>query len=668
VKKLFAALGILVVLVIVALVAIPFLVPVETYKGQLIARVKEATGRDLRIDGPMKLSLFPRVAVEANDVSFANAPGAASKDMVKLSQLAVALKVLPLLHGAVEVDKFVLTDPLIALEIDKQGRPNWVFAKAGDKPAAPAARQQGAPAAPEAKGRNAALAELRLDDVRLVNGRVTYLDQRSGTKEEVGDINMKVALPGLDSPFTADGSAVWHAEKVSLTANLASLRAFEEGKPTNLALKVASRPLNFEFTGQGAGTSPPKLGGTIDLQVPSVRELAGWTGHPITMAGTGLGPLAIKGKLDLAGAKVTFSNADLALDAIKAKGELALDASGAKPHAKGRLDVDKLDVNPYLPPEAPAGANAGAAASPAGSAGRPAAAGGKPAGWSTDPIDTSALKAADADFDLSVGGIVYRKIQIGKGALALHLKDGHFVADLSELALYQGSVQGKLALDGSGVPALDVNVKLANIQAEPLLRDAVDFDRLTGAGNFDMAVTGHGRSQREIVEALNGRGSLAFLNGAIRGIDLGAMARNVSNAFLNDGRPQQTDFSELSGTYTITNGILRNPDLALKAPLFRLDGAGTVDLPNRTLDYRLMPKLAATAEGQGGKDAPGIMVPIVVRGPWDHLSYQPDLSGVLQDAAKDPAKLLQGLKGAVPGGGSGNAPKPSDVLKGLLGR
>ena len=134
-KKVLIALATLVVLIVVALLAAPFFIPVETYKTQIAQAAKDATGRELTIKGDMRLSLLPRLELEAEDVSFANVPGAAQADMVRLKKLLVQLQVLPLISGEVRIDSFVLVEPVIHLEIDKDGRPNWQFAEAGAAPA-----------------------------------------------------------------------------------------------------------------------------------------------------------------------------------------------------------------------------------------------------------------------------------------------------------------------------------------------------------------------------------------------------------------------------------------------------------------------------------------------------------------------------------------------------
>jgi len=78
----------------------PF-VPVETYKSEILAQVKQATGRDAKIDGDFKLSILPKVEFVAGKVSFANAPGGKASQMVTLDRLTVQVALFPLIGGNV---------------------------------------------------------------------------------------------------------------------------------------------------------------------------------------------------------------------------------------------------------------------------------------------------------------------------------------------------------------------------------------------------------------------------------------------------------------------------------------------------------------------------------------------------------------------------------------
>src|SRR5258708_809581 len=174
VKKLLIGIAVVVLLVVAAAIAAPFFIPVDTYKAKLADAVKGATGRELKIDGKIGLSILPRLALEVNQVSFANAPGASSKDMATLAKLQVELKLLPILSGEIAVDKFVLVDPVIQLEVDKQGHPNWVFAAPppttqpqAAQPTAPAPAQPTArPTGSGAASSSSSLQQVRLGDIR----------------------------------------------------------------------------------------------------------------------------------------------------------------------------------------------------------------------------------------------------------------------------------------------------------------------------------------------------------------------------------------------------------------------------------------------------------------------------------------------------------------------
>ncbi len=650
-KKLLIGLGGLVALIVVAALVIPLFIPVDTYKAKVIALVKDQTGRDLRIAGPVSFSLLPSIALQANDVTFSNPAGAASPNMIQLKTLDVSLKLFPLLHGAIEVDHFKLVAPAIDLEVDKDGKPNWVFSG----PAKPAAALP-APANPAPATTERSIPAISLGAVAISDGQASYLDQRSGEKRVLGDINMTLSLPSLSDPFNATGSATWNGEKVTLTLAIDDPAKLQQGGNSAVKISLAAAPINFSFQGNASGATLTKLSGATDLSVPSVRGLAKWAGVPFTAPGSSFGALAIKGKVDKNGSKIAFSDASISLDALKATGALTLDTAGARPALSGRLDLDKLDVNPYLPSEQGAASPPSTNAAPAPAPGAPPSKSAS-SGWSDAPIDLSPLKVADVDFSLSANSILYRKIAIGKSALTLQLKNGRLEANLTEMALYQGKGTGKVVADGSAVvPQIGSSFNLSGIAIQPLAHDAADFDRLTGAGAMSFDVAGHGHSQREIISSLDGKGSLNLANGKIEGVNLMAFMKNaVSSVAGEKSGGNETNFGALTGTYTITNGILHNNDLKLTSPEVPSTGAGTVDLPLRQVDYKLTPSVAGL-----------VAVPVAITGPWDNLSYRPDLSGIAKSIAQDPGKLLDALTNKGSGGNSGSG--ASSLLKGLLGK
>ena len=653
-KKVLIALGVILVLLVGAIVALPFLIPVDTIKEQVVAATRDATGRELAIDGDVSFKPFPRFEVEVNDVSFANAEGGIDANMAEIEKLLVQIQVLPLLSGDVRVDSFVLEKPVIHLEIDKSGKANYVFEGAGGEASAEPATQE------DGGGGGMGVSNISLGDVRLVDGLVTYSDQRSNTRMELSAINMAVSLPGMNSPFSAKGSLDWQGETIELSLESENLEGLLAGEQSPLTLAVGSEPVSFDFGGQITKGAELSLDGTTKLDIPSVRNLAAWTGNPLDMPGSGFGPLKIDGRVAMSGNRFSFDDAKITFDLSNGTGALTADLGGKKPKISGNLDIDKVDTNLYM------------AAPEEGEAATQEAAGGPPPDWSDDPIDVSGLQAVNADFTLSVGEIRVRDIVIGRSAVAMSLVDGLLNLNLTDLNLYGGSGNGKVTLNGRGkVPAIEQSFKITGVQAEPLLTDAAKFERLSGTANLEYAVSAKGASQRQMVQSLGGKGSMLVTDGAIKGINLAAMVRNVSGAFLNPGASdeQKTDFAELSGTFNITLGILSNDDLKLLNPLLRITGKGTSDLPKRTVKYRITPKAVASVEGQGAAgDESGVAVPVIIEGPWHDLSYKPDLAGVIEDIAKDPGKAIENIQGTVKqieeGGDSEAVGK---ILEGLTG-
>jgi AsmA protein len=129
-----------------------------------------------------------------------------------------------------------------------------------------------------------------------------------------------------------------------------------------------------------------------------------------------------------------------------------------------------------------------------------------------------------------------------------------------------------------------------------------------------------------------------------------------------DSGAQQTDFTTMSASGKISNGVLRSDDLNAASPLLRLTGAGQVDLANNSLDYTAKPTLVNTATGQGGKqlaNLQGIVIPVRVYGPFAAPKYQLDVAEALkQDAVQ---KLTQKL-------GNGQNGDLVNTLQGLFGK
>ncbi|HKK29185.1 MAG TPA: AsmA family protein, partial [Alphaproteobacteria bacterium] len=649
-KILIGLLAVVVVLVAAAFLA-PMFIPKDWIRDRITAQVRQATGRELTIAGDLDLQLLPTARVNAHEVTFSNQEIGSRAEMMTLQELRVHVALLPLLSSELDVNEFVLVEPDVLLEVNENGKANWVFDAAGQ------AESAAAPPAEQANGQaGSPLAGLQLGDVRVVDGQITYRDAQTGTVETVKDVNVTVSLPNLDSPLGVDGRFAWNGETLELNLGAEQPRALAEGDVSPVSFSLKGDPLSLNYKGR-LDTGALEAGGALDLDVPSVRRLAEWTGSPLDLQGDqAFGPLKLDGELAADPSKISFTSMTLVLDEINADGEMAAALAGAVPSITGKLNVAALNLNPYLEAfgGAPAAANGG---------GQQQEGQQQATGWSDEPLDLSPLRQLNAELTLNTGLLQVQDIKIDESALAVTLNGGKLSLDLRKLALYDGSGTAQIDVDASGeIPSIGHSMKLSGVQARPLLTDAAEIDWLSGTANMEMDVTTRGTSQKAMVNALDGNGNFAFRDGSLYGINIAAIIRDPASAVLKrETEERKTDFAELSGSFTANDGVVSNDDLQLLSPLLRLTGAGTVNLPPRTLKYRIEPKAVASLKGQGGEgEKAGVLIPVIIQGPWDNLKIRPDLKGAAGEALKDPSKILESekpaeaLKKLIPGIGGGS--------------
>jgi AsmA protein len=299
-----------------------------------------------------------------------------------------------------------------------------------------------------------------------------------------------------------------------------------------------------------------------------------------------------------------------------------------------------------------------------------------PPPWSKEPIDFSGLSSANGKAIVTLAKVKYRNLVIAGGRVTLDLEKGVMNATVEKLKIAGGTVDSKAVLDGSGKQTkLSYRASVVSVQARPLLKAMVGFDRLSGTATTTTEWSTAGRSEYELAKGMNGKGSLKFVDGAIHGVNIAAILRQAKSFGMDNkaGKSEKTDFAELSGTYVIKNGVIDNRNLKMLAPALRLSGAGLVPMPPQTLDYGIEVKLVATSKGQGGKDAlAGLPISVRASGTWQKPVYKVDWDGVFKAIAADPERLANmsgdlgkaasGMGIKLPGGA-----KTESLIKGLTG-
>src|SRR5262245_5116884 len=201
-KKVLWIVGGLIGLLIVAAIAAPFFVDLNNYKAEIAQKAKEATGRDLAIDGDISLSILPTPGVTVSKLRFGNAPGGSVPDMATLEAATVKVALMPLFSGNVEVDEVVLEKPTFIFEKLKDGSGNWQISPQAQAPEA-GVTPSPSPAPPSSGGGMGVV----IKSASIEGGTLIYRDLAQGTEQKVETLNIDLSLDSLTGPFQAEGGA-----------------------------------------------------------------------------------------------------------------------------------------------------------------------------------------------------------------------------------------------------------------------------------------------------------------------------------------------------------------------------------------------------------------------------------------------------------------------------
>ncbi len=289
--------------------------------------------------------------------------------------------------------------------------------------------------------------------------------------------------------------------------------------------------------------------------------------------------------------------------------------------------------------------------------------------WSNAPFDLTGLNYIDAQVRISAAEMSLGSAQFAPAAIEATLAGGILKTAVANLGAYGGQANGEMIVDATAPnPTFAMHCDLVNVGALPLLTSLVDFDKIEGHLQAKIAARSAGNSQQAIMSNMSGTVFANFQDGAIRGINVAQMIRNLTASTLtgwqeDPTKEQSTDLSQLSASFRIDRGQAQTTDLNLVGPLVKVTGTGTIDLPTRQIGFRVEPKLVLTTQGQGRTSDPvGFGIPVMISGPWSEPRIYPDMAGVLDNPDAAYAKLREMGKGLFgPNGGL------NGIISGLSG-
>lgn len=242
------------------------------YRGVIADAVEHATGRKLQIGGDLRIRLLPVPSVQANDVSFANAPWASQPYMLRAKHVRADVALLPLLEGKVVIRRFDAMEPQVHLQTDADGKGNWQLGGAGD-PGAGA-------------GRSSAERMIVVNQVRIENASLTYVDGRTGRKTDLAVAELVAGRERLSKRVSIALSATYQNLPVMLKGKLGEAGAIVSGQPFELDLNGGLGDAEFSIAGTvGNGLVGKDLRLDIALQSPSTRPITAAVGVEVEELG-----------------------------------------------------------------------------------------------------------------------------------------------------------------------------------------------------------------------------------------------------------------------------------------------------------------------------------------------------------------------------------------------
>lgn len=704
---------------LLAIVTLISLINPNQFKPQLTEQVRKSTGRELVMAGEIDWRFWPSLGLSLEKVALRNPAGFAEPDLIRFEQGEASVALLPLLSHRLEIGKVTLSGSHLFIQTKADGSSNLsgLIKDATADASEPLAPTTSAPTADSKPW------QISLQGVALSQASALVQDDRTGTSLRLDRLDLDMRQLATDQwvPVTlaAKGSAdklafdvkgqtqIKLAQEVmaselkdlSLSGSLRapSLRldsfsikgdrlALGEWSNLTLALKGA------KVEGQQASLAG-SLEGTLKGRLDKEMKLAELSDMVLTATLEGDALPRPQMKLKLAGFAraeldkqlITLSKLVMSADEALLSGDGTVQL-GAVPAISFDLKGDRLDLDQWLAKSAPTTSAQEKESKSATGASNAAAGGSKAVSGKSEALsavepDLGALKGVDLDGRLQLGSLRLKGLDLGAVDLQVALAKGLMTLKQFSATVAGGQVNANGVLDTRQQPTTyKVHNQVAGVNIRPLLQTLAQSDLLEGRGDLDVQVLGRGLSALALRNGMQGKVTLKLSDGALHGINLAEMIREARATLTGKGADQvkevrKTDFSALTASFQIADGIARSKDIQLFAPALRVHGQGQTALVPESLDFLFLTSIVESSKGQGGKDVDELKeltIPVRIGGHWQAPSYQLDVKALLsnnkllEDKARKEAE--RGLKKLLGDKADNEAVKgvADQLLKGLF--
>ena len=204
------------------------------------------------------------------------------------------------------------------------------------------------------------------------------------------------------------------------------------------------------------------------------------------------------------------------------------------------------------------------------------------------PVDLIRALQATGKFTMqqaTLSGLLFENMELG-----LNSRNGKLRLFPISADMFEGGYRGDVRIDASGnTPSISVNENIVGVQLSSLAKSVFDADNITGLIEGSFVLSGSGSDLDAIRKDLDGNVNFKLSDGEWQGVDIWHQIRKARALFRQEPAPEprtpaRTEFSEVSVSGAVTNGVLRSNDLLAELPFMRVTGGGTVNFVDATVD------------------------------------------------------------------------------------
>lgn len=588
--------GLLVVIPVIAVGIFLATFDANAFKKDIMAQVSEKLGRQVTIDGAVKIDFTDGLSVNLKEVKVASPNGFAEKDFASVGDLYVFINWQALLNRAIEVKKLTLSDARFVLQTNAAGRNNWDLA-------------------PQ---KEAAVKEVVVKDNAEKSDNIV-----EATKKELGK-----AVEERKSDF--------QIERVELSSieikNTSIVQIAADGKKQEVVIETATFKIPvsgpFSAMAKGAYNTTPFA---VDLEAErGINDLISGNATPIDLKADYAGQsYAARGLLARSEKDINLTNLEARLMGSEWTGNLHVETGGAKPAINGSLTTGKFDLTSMAKPAQKAQAE-----------GMPKPKATLIAAEVAPAPDLQVLNTLNADLKLAIGELVATPdLTLNKLATVVKIADGRLLLNDLSFTLLDTPYKGLVEVDGRNrTPSVRVVMDAANVDLPLLAQKFKSKLPVSSRGDISADLRMNGLTPESMMASLGGKLEIALGEGTF---DMGGADETAVNLvkflFPQGAVQQKPNISCAALRFNAANGVLTTNGLVLESNFATVGGEGTIDLGGQNVDLLLRPV------PKESKTASLIATPVRVSGPMAKPGFAPQQDALFQKVSG----ILRGSSGPV---------------------